>query len=497
MSRWAINFSQHPFQETWKSLVSNLAAIQVDDQTIVTAVQELARLKKVVAYLDKLLLSVDPELTPKSLWDTFHSQLQACVQQVNTYASNKQIAHIAQANEHADNLLSYLKPYNVLPNQLIGVLKTSFKAYAEEIDKYLHTFSGKAASIVGEIQDNKNKSLDYLTQSKDNKEAIEKFSVTLFEGTEGVDSIEKNVTRLVGGIETKSGEVEKMHGQLLVGESSIYSAVVQAQGTIDESKVKIIESLTAVNGQVGELNVFHKKIFGEKDSETASPKSGLKFELDERLIQLSTYDGKQQSTHDSLKLKIESLLPGATSAGLASAYGELKDGFDSPIKNYTMLFYGSLLLLVIAGVVMSVQSVHFYPALSLNFVDTAQWDAILRSLLFKAPFVAPVVWLAVFSSTRRSQYERLQQEYAHKEALATSYHSYKQQLQDLKIDTEELQKELISKAIDAIAYNASITLDGKHENKLPLQQLLDKLSIDDAKKMIDMFKTAPSKDKSA
>jgi hypothetical protein len=490
MSRWATSFSQHPFQASWKSLVSDLAAMQVDDQTIVTSVQELARLKKVVAYLDKLLSSVDPELTPRSLWDTFHSQLQACIQQVNTYASNKQVTHIEQANEHADNLLSYLKPYYVLPNQLIGVLKTSFTAYAQEIDKYLQSFSGKATSIVGDIQKDKVQSLTYLSQSKDNNEAIEKFSASLFKGAEGVEAIEVSVTNLVGDIKTKSDAVNEMHGVLLVGDSSIYSKIVKTQGNIDESNVQITKSLKTVNEEVGELNDFHRRIFGEKDPETTISKSGLKFELDERLIQLSTYDTNQQLQHNSLKSKIESLLPGATSAGLASAYGELKDGFDNPIKNYTSLFYGSLLLLIIAGVVMSVQSVHFYPAFALNFVDIAQWDAILRALLFKAPFVAPIVWLAVFSSTRRSQYERLQQEYAHKEALATSYHSYKQQLQDLKIDTEELQKELISKAIDAIAYNASITLDGKHENKLPLQQLLDKLSIDDAKKMIDVFKTA-------
>jgi hypothetical protein len=490
MSRWASSFSQHPFQESWKSLVSDLATIQVDDQTIVTSVQELARLKKVVAYLEKLLSSVDPELTPKSLWDTFHSQLEACLQQVKTYVANKQITHIVQANEHADNLLSYLKPYNVLPIQLITALKPSFKIYAEEIDKYLHTFNGKATTLIGEIQNEKTKSLEYLSQCKEYSERIEKFSGTLFDGTEEVDSVEKSVKRFVGDIEAKSIAVEKIHGELLIGDSSIYSSIVKAQGNIAGSRKEIVASLSSVSGQVGELSDFHKRIFGEKDSETTSPKSGLKFELDERLTQLSTYDKDQQLQHNNLKLKIESLLPGATSAGLASAYGELKDGFDKPIKNYTSLFYGSLLLLVVAGVVMSVQSVHFYPAFSLNFVDIAQWDAILRALLFKAPFVAPVVWLAVFSSTRRSQYERLQQEYAHKEALATSYHSYKQQLQDLKIDTEELQKELISKAIDAIAYNASITLDGKHENKLPLQQLLDKLSIDDAKKMIDVFKTA-------
>ena len=182
MSRWASNFSQHPFQESWKSLVSDLATIQVDDQTIVTSVQELARLKKVVEHLGKLLGSVDPELTPKSLWDTFHSQLEACLQQVKTYVANKQITHIVQANEHADNLLSYLKPYNVLPIELITALKSSFKIYAEEIDKYLHTFNGKATALIGEIQNEKTKSLEYLSQCKEYSEKIEKFSETLFDG---------------------------------------------------------------------------------------------------------------------------------------------------------------------------------------------------------------------------------------------------------------------------------------------------------------------------
>lgn len=102
--------------------------------------------------------------------------------------------------------------------------------------------------------------------------------------------------------------------------------------------------------------------------------------------------------------------------------------------------------------------------------------------------VLPVVWLAIYSATRRSQYERLQQEYAHKEAFASSYESYKKQLQDLKVDADALQRELIAKAIEAIAFNASKTLDGNHLEKPPAMQLFDKLSFDEVKKLVEMAK---------
>jgi hypothetical protein len=493
MSRWTTNFSQHPFQEKWKQLNTELSSIAVDDQTIVTSVQELARLKKVVAYLDRLLSDVDPEMIPASLWTSFDSQLDACLQQVRAYASNKQIAHMLQANEHVDNLLSYLKPYNVLPNQLFSALKNSFKAYSDEVDKYLNSFREKSTSLIEEIKIDKENSTERLNVINQEKVAIEGFSKLLFETSEETESVEEKIKKLVALVENKTTEVEKTHELLLVGDDSIYSKIIAAKSSINESKSKIDESLNSVSNRILELRAFHEKIFGTKVAEDIPVTDGLEFELEQRLHQLSVYENDQHSKHEALKIKIESLLPGATSAGLASAYGELKNGFSKPIGNYTKLFYGSLLLLVVAGVTASVQSISFDPVFSLKFIATEQWDTVLRSFLFKAPFVAPVIWLAIFSATRRSQYERLQQEYAHKEALATSYHSYKLQLQDLKIDSDELQKELIKKAIDAVSYNASTTLDGKHEEKLPLHQFLEKLSLDDAKKMIDIFKTNSSR----
>ena len=72
--------------------------------------------------------------------------------------------------------------------------------------------------------------------------------------------------------------------------------------------------------------------------------------------------------------------------------------------------------------------------------------------------------------------------------MATSYESYKKQLEALKGDSDALQRDLISKAVDALAYNASVTLDGKHEDKLPMHQFWDNLSSEDIKKLRELLK---------
>lgn len=106
MSRWQTEFEQHPFQEKWREILEEVPSLTVDDQTVLTAVQELARVKKVVEYLREAIASVDVELVPKSIWDNFNTQCSPCLQEVANYKSNRNISHLKTANQHLDNLLS-------------------------------------------------------------------------------------------------------------------------------------------------------------------------------------------------------------------------------------------------------------------------------------------------------------------------------------------------------------------------------------------------------
>ena len=46
MSRWIEQFEAHAFQSTWNSLKESLDDSTVDDETVITSVEELARLRK-------------------------------------------------------------------------------------------------------------------------------------------------------------------------------------------------------------------------------------------------------------------------------------------------------------------------------------------------------------------------------------------------------------------------------------------------------------------
>lgn len=492
-SRWTDEYAQHPFQASWARLKETLTSIQVDDQTVTTSVYELARLKRVVAYLDEILFNIDAELTPRAVWTTFQQQEEALLQQLAAYVSNRNIGHIANANENADNLLTYVRPYMVLPEATVKALQRSARSYVTELGSYLDAFREKSVSINEQLTRDKEASVSSLSDIESNKSKIHEYARQLFEGTDQTPSIQKEIEGLLGTANANAERIDDLHSVLLIGtpkEQSTQAIVKGAEVEIVAIRDKTSLLLDGAQGEVRKLAGFHDKIFGKKDAVSGEANSGLEFELDARTTALTKLENDQETKHAAMFLRIESLLPGATSAGLASAYKTLKDSFEKPIVLYTKLFYGSLSVLILAALVMAVKHVTFAPVFAIDFVEVPEWDVILKALIYKAPFIAPVVWLAMFSSTRRSQYERLQQEYAHKEALASSYESYKKQLQDLNGDSEALQRELITKAIDCVAYNASATLDGKHEEKSPASHLLEMLSLDELKKLVDFAKAA-------
>ena len=79
----------------------------------------------------------------------------------------------------------------------------------------------------------------------------------------------------------------------------------------------------------------------------------------------------------------------------------------------------------------------------------------------------PFIWLAIFCSNRRKEAMRLEQEYAHKVAVASSYASYKEQISNLNETNPELLKELMASTINIISKNPSDFLDkSKSSDKL-------------------------------
>lgn len=489
-SRWMTEFETHAFRALWSDLKTELFSLEVEDQTVQTAVDELDRLKRVVSYIDSMLGAVNPELTPRSIWSNFQSQLEPCLQQVRSFKANKNVKHLVHANEHVDNLLSYLRPYEVLPQEALAGIADAAYQYVDELSERSRRFREEANTSLKTVLEDKVAVERIKSELAHHHATIVSYFGELFESDAQRKSVQSQIAELVLRSRENAKSIEELHASLAVGSPdapSTHARIKSVETAINAAKSTIDSSLQDTQSYLKDLGAFYVKIFGKQadDDETAG---GLSAELAARMDELERLESEQKTKHAALFERIESLLPGATSAGLASMYKSLRESFSAPIRQYTTFFYISLGGLVLGALVMAVQEISFSP-FAIRWIEVENWDKILRALVYKAPFVAPVIWLALFSAKRRSQYERLQQEYAHKEAIAASYESFKKQLDELKIDNNQLQQQLIATAIEAISYNASGTLEGKHDDKTPAQQLLDKLSVDELKKILDSIKS--------
>lgn len=481
MSRWQDKFKNHPFQKNWKELQEKVSELSVDDESVTTDVQEIARLKKVVEFLKRVMMALDPELVPESTWANFHKQCQPCLSEITAYSANRNIQHIVNANANADNLLTYVRPYLVDAGEAANAAVSGFKVYQQSIADGLKEFKEQALEyhrefkeVSDEFRDEKiefNKQFKELTEIH---EAVESLRNRYFEGSLDEPSVQEKINEMVSRLEEYYMQISEYHSELLEnGSDSIKSKVFETQSEVEEVAASIRALLDESEKQIAFLQSFHKEVVGKKD-DNGHMVGGLKAEITARQKELDDFKSKQQQRYEALNSQIEELLPGATSAGLAAAYRAMRKSFAKPIKQYSKLFYISVTVLSLTAFLSTIDS--FWTADSVvTFIDVTDYKNFLSNLAHKLPIILPVFWLAIFASKRRSEALRLQQEYSHKEALAKSYQNFKDQVDSLQSEKrEELLEKLLAAAIDAVASNASDTLDRKHGDSTPANEGLEK-----------------------
>lgn len=353
------------------------------------------------------------------------------------------------------------------------LLQAAVKEYSEVVSDYLESFKTKSDQLITEIRGFRSEAETNQSEIQSSYESIEKFNTKLF-GDEDDAGVEAKIDKHAKAIEEKFDEIIAYHEQVLEGDDkspSIKEKLAEAEEKILARQANIESILGDVSKEVKELEAFHQKVFGKPNAEGVGD-GGILKDFDSRVKVLEDFEEKQIEKYNALNAQIESLLPGATNAGLATAYRQMKRTFERPILNYEKVFYGAIAALVVVSLIALTDSIAWT---SITWAKFDTWDAALKALANKLPLYGALIWLAFFATKRRSEFQRLQQEYAHKEALAKSYNSYKKQLELLDGKDLAMQKEFVTKAIDAIAYNASQTLDGNHGDAHPVQKLLGKL----------------------
>jgi len=162
--------------------------------------------------------------------------------------------------------------------------------------------------------------------------------------------------------------------------------------------------------------------------------------------------------------RTENLLPGATSAGLASAFNKQRQRFLTPQRQWLITF-----VCCIAGLVI-VALPSFFSALSLGWWGHSQvetWDVTWRVLTMRLPIVLPLVWLGIYAGRNYMISLRLEEDYAYKEAVSSSFEGYKREMEKIAAGTEANPTPitiLCTNVLRAIAERPGRIYEGKQED---------------------------------
>lgn len=232
-----------------------------------------------------------------------------------------------------------------------------------------------------------------------------------------------------------------------------------------------------------DISSLYREVFGysETDEETGKETyiEGLKDELkvsydeiknklkntDNELIKLKNTKEEQYKTfindwkiqYENTKKDIESLLPGALTAGLSSAYATKKRVERQESTEYAKTFRNAIIGLV------SISSIPIICSILLMIFKNLTLDEIISKLptmsLALLPLYAPVLWVAYSADKKLKLSKRLIEEYTHKEVVSKTYYGLSKQLLNVK------EKDKSNELRDKLLYNL-IAVNSENPGKL-------------------------------
>lgn len=428
-------------------------------------VAEFSRLSRVIEFLSATVESAYPfaEFLNGAIQNQV-TNFEIRINQLRNYSPNQLQSVLPQLNDEATSILERLSPYlsNAESARAAGQAFGRFRKLAETQEREIL-----------EIRANIDQGLADVKSAADE---IKKFRIELLEGTEKQESIRVEIKQKITQIDKMLSDTETFYRKLKLGDSdsiSIEHQILHAGKKAEEDSKAITEQLTATKNKLSELERIYSEVFGLKaDANEHTEEKGLKAELEARRDQLNAMGSQFEGKFKSLQEQIESLLPGATSAGLATAYNNRRKKAESDAQFYSRAFFIGIILLALSAAATITQSFTLWP-FSWVLISFESAKEYFDKLLFKLPLVIPVLWATLTVSKRRSEMHRLAEEYAHKEALAQSYEGFKKQISDLNKDDSQLIQNLLEVILKAISLNAATTLEGRHGEKTPIQEVIE------------------------
>jgi hypothetical protein len=357
------------------------------------------------------------------------------------------------------------------------------KLATEEHSKQTAAFKGTAEGDMGSVSQTKQNFLDLLGKITVDKAAVEADVKLISEhrklseqaAADTAETLRKANERFkeIETLRTTIDSTQKSAAEALTLTTQAKSTAEGAQAQTQQFSVTANEATTAITDIKKAVTQSKAEII-ELLAQAKTAESNLAGTI-ERLVKSDEIARSHEArveklTNDAneLKARVEGLLPGATSAGLASSFNAQKTRFSRPQLWWIGTFAGCILLLFLVALP------SFYSAV---WGDPTKhtWEMILRGLVMRLPIVIPLIWLAIYAGRNYMLSIRLEEDYAYKEAISRAFEGYKREMGGIPLGdgaNKTPLNTLCENVLKALSERPGRIYDGKVQDVTPLAEIL-------------------------
>ncbi len=248
MSRWANEFKDHEFLKEFNRFKTLIFSSQIESEDLQCDF-EIARLKKVTAYIDNIISKVDPELIPLSNLASYTQSIKNCIEQFNNFLTNKNVQHLQNANNQIDAVLTFFSqtPFLLSASQKES-LTAAAVAYSESLDASLEKYKNKVNSEIDILKNHIDQINPEIKVSQDNLSNLKQQLLTV-EQTIQKQTAEFN-TQYQTSENTRSDKFEKIVEQLNAKANAEFVKLATKSGAAILALDKFIEDAKKIFGVV-------------------------------------------------------------------------------------------------------------------------------------------------------------------------------------------------------------------------------------------------------
>lgn len=151
MSQWIERIQGHALFKELSDLEQSLESSREAAQADSTAFDAWERIERITKFIRTFLSDVDPLLIPPSHLSNAHEHVQKARNQLNNFASNRNVGHLNEANINLDNVLSYLGSIPRLEKSAaVQELGEAASSYKKSISGLVRSLEKQLAGVIEE-----------------------------------------------------------------------------------------------------------------------------------------------------------------------------------------------------------------------------------------------------------------------------------------------------------------------------------------------------------